>query len=57
LAVLIVERLLPVGARVLIAVDDTLLHRLGRKIHACFGITSRTPTRSERRSLGATIGS
>ena len=36
LAELIVERLLPPGAVVLVAVDDTLLHRLGRKIHACF---------------------
>jgi SRSO17 transposase len=36
LAVLIVERFTPPGAPVLVAVDDTLLHRLGRKIHGCF---------------------
>ncbi len=33
---LIVERFCAPGASVLVAVDDTLLHRLGRKIHACF---------------------
>lgn len=36
LAVLIVERFTEPGAPVLVAVDDTLLHRLGRKIHGCF---------------------
>ncbi len=36
LAVLIVERFTEPGASVLVAVDDTLLHRLGRKVHACF---------------------
>jgi len=36
LAVLIAARLTQPGAAVLVAVDDTLLHRLGRKIHACF---------------------
>jgi SRSO17 transposase len=36
LAVLICERLCEPGAAVLVAVDDTLLHRLGRRIHACF---------------------
>jgi DDE superfamily endonuclease len=36
LAELIVERFCEPGASVLVAVDDTLLHRLGRKIHACF---------------------
>jgi SRSO17 transposase len=36
LAVLIVERFCEPGAAVLVAVDDTLLHRLGRKIHGCF---------------------
>jgi len=36
LAELIVERFSKPGAPVLVAVDDTLLHRLGRKIHACF---------------------
>lgn len=36
LAELIVERFCEPGAAVLVAVDDTLLHRLGRKIHACF---------------------
>ena len=36
LAELIVERFCGPGAPVLVAVDDTLLHRLGRKIHACF---------------------
>lgn len=36
LAALIVERFCERGAPVLVAVDDTLLHRLGRKIHACF---------------------
>ncbi|MHB8659642.1 MAG: hypothetical protein ACYC91_17170 [Solirubrobacteraceae bacterium] len=34
LAALIVERFLEPGAPVLVAVDDTLLHRLGREIHA-----------------------
>ncbi|MHB1538947.1 MAG: transposase [Solirubrobacteraceae bacterium] len=34
LAALICERLLEPGAPVLVALDDTLLHRLGRKIHA-----------------------
>jgi hypothetical protein len=32
----IVERFCDPGASVLVAVDDTLLHRLGRKVHACF---------------------
>jgi SRSO17 transposase len=36
LAVLICERLCEPGAPVLVAVDDTLLHRLGRRVHACF---------------------
>jgi hypothetical protein len=36
LAVLIVERFTEPGAAVLVAVDDTLLKRLGRKIHGCF---------------------
>ena len=36
LAGLIAERFLEPGAPVLVAVDDTLLHRLGRKIHATF---------------------
>jgi hypothetical protein len=36
LAALIVERFVPAEASVLVAVDDTLLHRLGRKIYACF---------------------
>ena len=36
LAGLIVERFSESGASVLVAVDDTLLHRLGRKIYACF---------------------
>ena len=36
LAVLIVERFVEPGAAVLVAVDDTLMHRLGRKIHGCF---------------------
>lgn len=36
LAELIAERLTEPGAPLLVAVDDTLLHRLGRKIHACF---------------------
>ncbi len=36
LAELIVERFCEPGAAVLVAVDDTLLHRLGRKVHACF---------------------
>lgn len=33
IAVLIVERLTEPGASVLVAVDDTLLHRRGRKVH------------------------
>ena len=36
LAVVIAARLTEPGAAILVAVDDTLLHRLGRKIHACF---------------------
>jgi len=36
LAVLIVERFTEPGAAVVVAVDDTLLHRLGRKIHGCY---------------------
>ena len=36
IAVLIAERLIEPGAPVLVAVDDTLLHRLGRKIHGVF---------------------
>ncbi len=36
IAELIVERLLGPGDAVLVAIDDTLLHRLGRKVHACF---------------------
>ena len=36
LAMLVVERFVEPGAAVLVAVDDTLLHRLGRKIHGCF---------------------
>ncbi len=36
IAVLIVERLTEPGAPVLVAVDDTLLHRVGRKIHGVF---------------------
>lgn len=36
LAVLVVERLVEPGAGVVVAVDDTLLHRLGRKIHATY---------------------
>ncbi|MCA1678482.1 MAG: transposase [Actinobacteria bacterium] len=36
LAALIVERFCGSAAPVLVAVDDTLLHRLGRKVHGCF---------------------
>jgi DDE superfamily endonuclease len=36
LAEVIVERFCAPGAPVLVAVDDTLLKRLGRRIHACF---------------------
>ena len=36
LAALVVERFCEPGAAVLVAVDDTLMHRLGRKIHACY---------------------
>ena len=36
LAEVIVERFCAPGAPVLVAVDDTLLTRLGRRIHACF---------------------
>lgn len=36
LAELIVERFCEPGVAVLVAVDDTLVHRLGRKIHGCF---------------------
>ena len=58
LAVLIAARLTEPGAAILVAVDDTLLHRLGRKIHACFwhhDATANSETR--RRSRGATTGS
>jgi hypothetical protein len=36
LAELIVENFCAPGAPVLVAVDDTLMHRLGRRVHACF---------------------
>ncbi|MGO9901346.1 MAG: transposase [Solirubrobacteraceae bacterium] len=36
LAVLIAGRFSEPGVAILVAVDDTLLHRLGRKIHGCF---------------------
>lgn len=36
IAQLIVARLCEPGAPVLLAVDDTLLHRVGRKVHGCF---------------------
>jgi hypothetical protein len=36
LAELISERLTEPGAPLLVALDDTLLHRLGRKVHGCF---------------------
>jgi hypothetical protein len=36
LAVLIAARLCEPGAAIVVAVDDTLLHRLGRKIHATY---------------------
>jgi hypothetical protein len=36
LAVLIAARFSEPGAAILVAVDDTLLHRLGRKIHGCY---------------------
>jgi len=36
LAVLIAARFSEPGVAILVAVDDTLLHRLGRKIHGCF---------------------
>jgi SRSO17 transposase len=36
LAVLVVERFVEPGSAVLVAVDDTLMQRLGRKIHGCF---------------------
>ena len=36
LAVLIVERFLDPDAAVTVAVDDTLLHRWGRKVYGCF---------------------
>ena len=35
-AQLIVERLTEPGAAILVAVDDTLLHRRGRRVHGCF---------------------
>lgn len=35
-AELIVQRLIGEGAPLLVSVDDTLLHRLGRKIHGTF---------------------
>ena len=36
IAALIVERFTEPGASVVVAIDDTLLHRRGRKIHGCF---------------------
>lgn len=36
IAELIIERLTEPGAAIVVAIDDTLLHRLGRKIHATF---------------------
>lgn len=36
IAQLITDRLCKPGAPLLIAIDDTLLHRLGRKVHGCF---------------------
>ncbi|MCA1678960.1 MAG: transposase [Actinobacteria bacterium] len=35
-AELICERLAEPGAALLVAIDDTLLHRRGRRVHACF---------------------
>jgi len=48
LAELIVERFCVPGAPVLVAVDDTLLHRLGRKIHACFWHHDATANTKEK---------
>ncbi|MCA1700497.1 MAG: transposase [Actinobacteria bacterium] len=36
IAELIAERLTEPGAPLLLAIDDTLLHRAGRKVHGCF---------------------
>ncbi|HYN52601.1 MAG TPA: transposase, partial [Thermoleophilaceae bacterium] len=36
IAELIAARLTEPGAPLLVAIDDTLLHRLGRKVHGCF---------------------
>ena len=36
IAELIAQRLCEPGAELLVAIDDTLLQRLGRKIHGCF---------------------
>jgi hypothetical protein len=36
IAALIAHRLCEPGAPLLVAIDDTLLHRLGRRIHGCF---------------------
>ncbi|MCA1702448.1 MAG: hypothetical protein LC808_03945, partial [Actinobacteria bacterium] len=32
----IVARLLDPGVALVVVIDDTLLHRFGRKVHACF---------------------
>jgi hypothetical protein len=57
---LIVEHFTEPGAEVLVAVDDTLLHRLGRKIArstARTGITTRPPTATSTPAHGGTTGS
>src|SRR6187397_1748586 len=56
LADLIVARLLPVGAALTIAVDDTLFKRSGTKSLGWRGITT-APRRARDRSGPATVGS
>ena len=56
LAVLIVERFCAPEAAVLVAVDDTLLHRWGRQIHACFWHYDATANAKEAASAWAHNG-
>ena len=53
---LIVERFSEPGASVLVAVDDTLLHRLWRKIHACLWHHDATANSKQAAVAWATTG-
>lgn len=54
-AELIAQRLCAPGAPLLVAIDDTLLHRLGRKVHACFWHHDATAN-TDRAALGQQLG-